>query len=242
MRIILLTSILSTLLLTSCGTSSSLVASWQAEENNPKTYDKLVVMAITPKADNRAIFETNVSAELVADSIKSQPSYSVFPLGSSILKLASEETDSTYLANIQAGIIKKIEDKDVDAILFLTLEDVQKEEVYVSGGPSVTMGGYGNYGGYYGNMNPSMYASSNYSGYYSYSYATIYDPGYYREEVTYFIEARLYDTEKQELIWVGQTKTVDFSDINGESIKIAKIITKDLIEKKVISPKVIVVQ
>jgi len=222
--------------ITSCGSSSSLIASWKTDDFSPKVYEKVVVFALTPNEQNRNLFEMKLTNELTKDSIKAFPSFSVFPLVNSVLNITKDITDSLYLEQIKAGIKDKIKSKNIDALLILTLLDVQKEQTYVSG-TSLTMGGnmgYGGYGGYYGNMTPGIYSNSHYDNYYSYSYATIYETGYYKEEITYFIESRLYDSESQKLIWVGQTKTVDLSNIEIEAEQIARIITKELISQGIV--------
>jgi hypothetical protein len=59
------------------------------------------------------------------------------------------------------------------------------------------MGYGGGFGGYYGYMGPMMY-----------------NPGYYTEEKTYFMEADLFDVASEKLIWSAQSEAYDPSSIS----------------------------
>jgi hypothetical protein len=61
-----------------------------------------------------------------------------------------------------------------------------------------------------------MYGAGFY-GYYNYWSPTLYSPGYYTTDKTYFIEANAYDMETQKIIWSVQSKAENPSGI--EEIK-----------------------
>src|SRR5210317_1984772 len=72
--------ILISFLFVGCGPSTKLVRSWVNEEDTPKSYEKLAVVAITPNASNRYLIERAVVKDLLDDGIKATPTYEIFPL------------------------------------------------------------------------------------------------------------------------------------------------------------------
>ena len=109
-------------------------------------------------------------------------------------------------------------------MLLVSLLDANKETRYVSNVVTV--------GTYYDPTFP-VYTQSYYD-YYSYVYNTTYSSGYYTTETTYFLETNLYDIETEKLVWTAQTKTEDMTSVATEANVLAKILVKDIIEKKVI--------
>ena len=86
-----------------------------------------------------------------------------------------------------------------DAILTVGLVDKTSETRYVPGTVSYSpyMGyGYG-FGGYYGYMGPTMY-----------------NPGYYTTDKTYFMEANVFDASNEKLIWSAQSEAYDPTSIS----------------------------
>ena len=50
-------------------------------------------------------------------------------------------------------------------------------------------------------------------GYYNYWSPTLYDPGYYNTDHTYFVEANAFDVETQAIIWSVQVKAMNPSNV-----------------------------
>jgi hypothetical protein len=111
-------------------------------------------------------------------------------------------------------VLKLIKDRGCDAILSVAVIDVKSETRYVSNSITVGYMPYAGYGPYYGSY--GMYGTGFY-GYYNYWSPTLYDPGYYTTDKTYFIEANVYDTETQQLIWSVQSKAYNPSGIEKSS-------------------------
>lgn len=77
------------------------------------------------------------------------------------------------------------------------------------------------------------------TGFYSYYgmlYRYYHDPAYTRTYATIVLETNLYDVESEQLIWSGQTKSIDRKvvEVINEAIS---LVVRDLIDKKLLAPK-----
>lgn len=220
----------SALFITSCGTTSELSSSWNSEAvSTPKKYEKLAVIALGPNERYRSMFELTLTQDLIEKSVKANVGSNIFPLANSVLALTKEMTDSAEVTLIKKGIEKKVKSKNVDALLFVTLVNVDKKLNYTTEAYwDVTPVDYESQN----ELNsPDYYKTSTYGNYYSTATIELRQKGYYEEESTYFIEARLYDTESGKLIWIGQTKTVADNkfDVDAEIVEVCSIITDQLV-------------
>jgi len=224
-------------LLAGCSPSTRLVSSWKPKEATAKNYNKLAVAVLFPSISNRMITEEALTVSLKARNIKAIQTFDTFPLAGKAKELLSMAKDPEEL---KESVKQKVKDNNIDALMIVTLFDTKKEERYVEGS-SFTLGGTGFYGNgyygnsYYGNLSP-RYPGGSYYDYYTYSAYTMSNPGYYVEEVIYYVECNLYDTGTDKLIWTGQTKTINLSSIEKEAPKYAEIIANALIEKGVLIP------
>lgn len=71
---------------------------------------------------------------------------------------------------------------------------------------------------------------ADFSGYYSYWYPYAYNPSYYGQDKTYYIETNLYDSATEQLVWSAQSRTYNPSDLKGFSKEFRKIIVAKLKE------------
>jgi len=207
-----------------CGPSTKLVRSWVNEEDTPKSYKKLAVVAIMPNASNRYLIERAVAGDLKDDGINAIPTYEIFPLAGRLGDIQELVKDREAL---KQKIKQKVEENNIDGLMIITVFNVETEERYVND-RSYMMGGTGYYG--------SPYMTGAYYNYYAYSIGTIYDNGYYVEDYTYFLECNLYDVASEELLWSGRTKTVNMESVEEEAVYFSEVVIKDLIKKKVIVP------
>ncbi|MDX8337910.1 hypothetical protein SLH46_01870 [Draconibacterium sp. IB214405] len=94
----------------------------------------------------------------------------------------------------EEGIESKIKASDYDAVIVSSLVDVKAQEVY-------------DYVDYY---RPYPYFYPRHI-YYGYGYA--YRPGYYRQETSFVVESRLFDTsattKEDAIVWSGQSELID---------------------------------
>ena len=100
---------------------------------------------------------------------------------------------------------KLMEGKDFDGVLVFRLVDKDKSETYVPGG-------YG--GGYYG--------------YHTGYWGAYYDPGYYTENVTYYVETLLFSLKQDKLLWTGVTSTLNPTSIKSAMSSIAETVYTQL--------------
>ena len=143
--------------------------------------------------------------------------------------------DTNMVKMIKQNFKKKISDKGMDALMFVNAYYVQKtQEYHQDSSLTIAAPAYGYYPGYYGNAYPTSYRGSYYD-YYAYAVGTVYGKGYYSTSTTYFLQTNLFETASSTLLWAGQTKTVDYQDLDRESDLLAKLLIDDLARKSVLS-------
>lgn len=206
--------ILSLLLLTcylmSCGPSQKVTSSWVNKDlPTGAKYKTIFIMALVQNQSAKNIIETDLAKAAEARGIKVYKASEVFSPNFTKENLPDKQT-----------IISKVKSLGCDGLLSVGLVDKQSETRYVPGTATYApyMGyGYG-FGGYYGYMGPTMYS-----------------PGYYTEEKTYFMEANLFDVASEKLIWSAQSEAYNPSSISKFSrdytAVIADRINKDLNRK-----------
>lgn len=228
--------LLISILFVSCGPSTKLVRSWANEEETPKSFEKLAVVALMPSSSNRYLIEREMVKDFKDDGIKAIPTYEIFPMAGRMDQIEDLIKDKEEL---KKKVVQKVEEHNIDALMIISVFNIEKEERYVRD-RNYAMGGAGYYGnpymtggmGYYGS--PNMRGS--YYNYYAYSIGTVYDTGYYVEDLTYFLECNLYDVATEELLWTGRTKTVNMKSVEEEVIYFSQVVIKEIIKLKVIVP------
>ncbi|MEN8117737.1 MAG: hypothetical protein ABFS16_12200 [Bacteroidota bacterium] len=119
----------------------------------------------------------------------------------------------------EEAIESKIRAGKYDAVIVSTLVDVNSQDVY-------------EYDDYYYPV-PYRYRRHIYYGY-GYSY----NPGYYRQERTYVLESRLFDTAEptmgEAIIWSGQSEITDPSSYESGSKEYAYSMVKTLLQSEVL--------
>ena len=229
------------IIITSCSPTTKLVSSWSPEKAQEKKYNKVGVMVLTPNTPSRLTGEEELVKNFTKKKVNSVSTFDMFPLAG---KLKETMDTSTASEKMREEMKQKVKNAEIDAIMIVSLFDKVKEERYVQGSSvGVGVSGYypgGYYGNnYYGNVMPYAgygYAGQGYAGYYGYSVGHLYDPGYYTEDVIYFIEFTLYDVKTEKLLWAGQTKTVNFSSAEKEIKKMASLVVNEIMLKKVLVP------
>ena len=197
--------------------STSLIGSLKVGESEPKKYEKLGVVVLSPKMYNRSVIEMSLAEEFRAKGVKAIATFDIFPLAGKMDEV-KEKMDAEA---VQQKIRQRVSDNKLDAVLIVTLLDKNKETRYVQGS-SFTLAA-------------PVYGYS-YYGYYNYAYATVYDSGYYTTTTSYFLESNLYDVATEKLIWTGQTKTEDPESVEKEAVNFSKIIVTEILEKKALTP------
>jgi hypothetical protein len=175
-----------------------ILTAWVDPDRPTKKYTTVFIGAIIQNSDLKFALEDGLGAAAKAKGFKVVKGYELFPPNFNKDNMRDEEV-----------VLKVIRNKGCDVILTVTVIDVKSETRYVSG-----MSTYAPYGGYgYG-----------FYGYYSYWSPTVYDPGYYKTDNTYFIEANAFDVETQKIIWSVQSKAENPSDIEKSSKEYTKLL------------------
>ena len=197
------------LILSSC--SSTMKHTWTKPDYSGKSYKNILVIGATKNLESRNTFESSVVSLLAEKGINAKTSLDIFPPVQEGDELAEDQ------------IISKIKKGNYDAVLVASLVDVNTQDVRESGNY---------YGGAY---MPVRYGYGRYI-YSSYNFA--YSPDYYRQQTTYVLESRLFDTseksKEEALVWTGQSNITDPSSYESASKSFAKKLVKSLIESKII--------
>ncbi len=203
-RIIL--SLVAMTFLWSC--STTMKYTWTKENFEGKSFDNVLVLAISKNLKSRTLFENTTVDLLKAEGINASNALGVFTPVENLKELTEDE------------IGKRIKKGGYDAILVTSLIEVNTRDVLVN-----------NY-----NYYPYMYGGRYGYGYRSFIYYN-YDYMYgdrYREEKTYVLETRLYDVNetdpKKAVVWSGQSELIDPSGSDSASKSYSKSLVNTLLE------------
>ncbi len=228
--------ILVSMLLVSCSTSTKLVGTWANEEHKNNQFKKIGVIAMLPDNSSRYLVERAIVQNLKENNLPGMETYEVFPFAGRLGEMLSKSDNPKAL---EERIKKNVNEVGFDALIFVSLLDKQKEQRFVQSHNSYDyLGGTG----YYGTPRvvpgaaamPFTYGA--YYNYYAYNYGNAYASGYYVDDVTYFLECNLFDVKEEELLWTGRTKSTNIQSVEEEAIKLADMIVKDIVSRKVVIP------
>ena len=230
--------VLFSIFLVSCSTSTKLVGTWANEEYTNSQFKKIGVIAMLPNNSSRYLVERALVSKLSNNRISSMPTYEIFPFAG---KMGEMLTKSDNPEALRERIKKNVEKSGFDALIIVSLLDTQKEQRYVQSHNS-----YDYYGGtgYYGTPRvvpgaaAMPFAYGAYYNYYAYNFGNTYQSGYYVDDVSYFIECNLFDVENEELLWTGRTKSTNIKSVEEEADKLADMVVKDIVSRKVVVPNV----
>lgn len=194
--------VLAIFMLVACGPSQKITSSWKNPQiSSTSKYTKLFITAMVPNPNYRSIIERDLEAAAVAHGLKTVSGMDIFPT-----------TFTKENAPSKEEILQKVRAAGADAILTISLVDKTSETRYVPGTTTYTPHmGYGGFGGYYGYAYGSMYST----------------PGYYTEDKTYFMEARVFDVATENMLWSAQSEAYNPSKIE----KFSKEYTALLVER-----------
>lgn len=177
----------------SCGSTTSITASYRDPENPNPDFRKVFIVAMTDNTYAQQAVE-NSMAKLVADKgVAVIKSMDVLPPN---FRKAAEKKDKEL-------VLQKLREKGCDGIMTIALIDAKQETRYVqdtfNNSPyyPMSMSYYGGFGTYY-----------------MYGYDNFYSPGYYTEDKIYYLETNIFDANSEKLVWSAQSQTT-----NPESIE-----------------------
>lgn len=202
------------LLLAGCATTS-FTSVWKAPDAQPLTFkagDKVVAMVVAESTGLRRAGEANLASELDKRGLKGVPAYS-------LISDADIKDEAKAKAAIEAS----------GAVGVILMRPMGKEQK-ISSTPAT----------YYG---ASYYGAPYYRGmwggaYYGYGWGGgVYDPGTIRTDTYVSIETVIYDLRQNKLVWAGQTKTMNPSDVEGFVTELAAAVSKELRESGMVAKK-----
>ncbi|OKL42238.1 hypothetical protein A3841_09265 [Pontibacter flavimaris] len=190
-----------------CTPTTRITGTWKNPEISAQKYSKVMVVALSDNVRARQTVETDMKAQLQQRGLDAARSLDMFP-----------PTMSEKGGPDVNQILAKAREQGYDAILTVALLDQETETRYVPGAygytPITRFGWYGRFRGYY-----------------TYWYPTVYDPGYYTEEKTYFLETNLYDVKTEQLQWSAQTESHSPASLRKASITLAELTVNSMVQE-----------
>jgi hypothetical protein len=189
------------LVIAGCAPATEITGSWKntSAAANTRAINTILVTALSAKTNVRQTVEGDMAGTLQNIGYKTVKSFDILP---PFTEGKTPDKDQLF---------SKINETKADAILTVALIDKETENRYVPGNagyaPMPRFGYYGTFWGYYNNWYPSLYS-----------------PGYYAEDKTYFIETNLYDARTEELLWSAQSETYNPASLNSFSKEFAEVV------------------
>ncbi|MCB0495349.1 MAG: hypothetical protein KDC79_04395 [Cyclobacteriaceae bacterium] len=199
--------ILSALILSGC-TGTRFSATWKDPNYTGKSYEKLLVWALSDNVAARATVEDETTYFLKLKGINAVSGADILP------------ADRSAIPKDQEVVKKKLVDAGYEAVLTVGLIDVKEETHYVQG--NYTPAAFGYYGSFYG--------------YYPYMYGSVYQQGYYASSTNVYLETNLWDVNTGKLVWSGQSKSSDVSSVDKLANSYARAVVSELISKGLLLP------
>jgi hypothetical protein len=198
---------LSCFVLVACTSNTQITGAWKSPAlEQGKTTEKILVTAMTSRANARERVESDLAKALQQKGYAAVKSIDIMPPSFT----QGKEPDKEVLVN-------KIKGAGVDAILTVALIDKETDNRYVPGSygyePIPRFEYYGRFWGYYNVWYPRLYS-----------------PGYYQEDKIYFLETNLYDAKSEELLWSAQSETYNPANLESFSREFATAVL-DKMEK-----------
>ncbi|MBK9105651.1 MAG: hypothetical protein IPL92_14060 [Saprospiraceae bacterium] len=213
-----MTVILSMLFMTACSPSMKITGSWMNKDMMGKgNYKKVFLFVIASDKGAQQTVENAQAKAAAAEGVTTVKSYEFFGPNFIAQKPSVEQ------------IMAKIRESGCDAVFTSALVDVKSQTRYVPGTTSYSYGYGGGYG--YGG-----YGYGSFGGYYG-SAAYIYEPGYYTEDQTYFIESNLYDVKTEEIVWSVQSEAYNPTNVETVARTYSALLFEKLKSEGITAPK-----
>jgi len=203
------------LLLAACKTTSTNFAqSYRNPGYEETVFKKVMVIGVAPDQKGRQAFEDALVSAIVTEGGTAEASIGVLP--------GEERISEDQLhAALDAG--------GFDGVLITRVLGVDKSREYTPPKkynnpqtryyPASLGWGYG-YGGYYG--------------FYGTTFVEVHEPGYFETSTTLRLETNLYSVATNELVWTGQSETVDPESIDDARHSMTDAVAKKLKEERLI--------
>jgi len=191
--------------LLSCSeTKTSIPLSWRNPAVGQTVFKKLFVIGVGEDDTARRLFEDTFAKSLAERGAAAQASWGLLP-------------QSTQLTEEQ--VRGAIEGGGFDGVLISRLMGVDESQEYV---PPSTY------------TVPTSYRGYGYYGYYGTSYDVVHQPGYYKTNTTYRLETNLYSVANGDLVWSGQSETLNPESLSDVIASMTAAVAKKLKTEKLI--------
>jgi hypothetical protein len=213
-------------ILISCGPPSKIktTAAWVNKEKIPAEPIKSVfVIAFTDNPEVRVHLEDDIAAAAEKKGLKVYKSLEV--IGPVELK---------YIAPVRDVFVKKLQDLKCETVFTVALVDQKSETHYTppSDAPGVyTPYSYAPYVQYSGYGAASPYGG--FGGYYGFAIGNLSEPGYYTTNNKYFLEAKLFDLNSDELLMSIQSMAQNPAIIQKSSKKYVETLVQTIRDMKI---------
>jgi hypothetical protein len=200
----------------SCSTMTKISGTWTKPGYTGTKFNKILVVAISNDITKRNSVEASVKGSLTYYKMNATTSEKIIDF-SKVDKNNNGKIDSTK----RDEVLKMIRNGGYDGALVISLLDIKERTQYIPGETYYQPSYYGAYG------------AGNYDGFYGYSYTTyevVTTPGYFKQTKKIYIESRLFDLSKDELLWSARSVTANPLDINDFSKSLANTIVKALLK------------
>jgi hypothetical protein len=206
-------AIILVLIFTACSPATKITRSWSSPEISTYGYNNIFIAVVLSDITLRQVLESDIQSKLQKQGVSSTAS------NVTIQPNFWMSTDLT-----KSAMVKVVRESDKDAIMTVSLIDVQNEQRYIPGnmmmgGPMIGPGawGMGNFGGFWG-MNHGMMMT----------------PGHVVNDRKYFVEINVYDTESELLVWSAQSKTINPKSLEKASKEFAQVVIEGMVKEGVI--------
>lgn len=191
--------------LTACSkTTTNIPLSWRNPSYADGGFQKLFVIGVGEDDGGRRLFEDTFAKALAQEGAAAQASWGMLP-------------QSTQLTEEQ--IRGAIEGGNFDGVVIARLLNVNQSEEYV---PPSTY------------TVPSAYHGYGYYGYYGSSYEVVHQPGYFKTNTTFVVETNLYSVATSDLVWSGQSETLNPESLTDVIDSMTAAVAKKLKAEKLI--------
>jgi hypothetical protein len=185
-------------------TTTSIPLSWRNPSYTNGGFQKLFVIGVGEDDGGRRLFEDTFAKSLAAQGAAAQASWGKLP-------------QSTQLSEEQ--IRGAIDGGNFDGVVVARLLKVDESKEYV---PPSTY------------SVPTTYHGYGYYGYYGTSYEVVHQPGYFKTNTTFVIETNLYSVATGDLVWSGQSETLNPESLTDVIDSMTAAVAKKLKDEKLI--------
>jgi hypothetical protein len=211
------TAVLCAVLVGLCACKTTTATNFSQSYRNPGFEDtvfrRVLVIGVTEDEESRQAFENALASAIAQEGGTAAPSYTVLPAR----QISEDELHAV------------LEREGIDGVVLTRLLSVDKNSQYTPpkkyNKPRTRYypagWGYGfGYGGFYG--------------FYGTTFAAVHEPGYFDTSTTLRLETSLYSVATNDLVWTGQSETIDPNSIEDARASITRAVAKKLKQEHLI--------